>query len=113
MGVGKPNLAVYSGDLKGDSEDYLRVRVGNVGFGPLTESFSVRVSQCQLDSTDCASVYETRVAGGLVPGGAEVRFPWGRFGEQLFSPKLNLAKRKLHSRTTARFNMSASFRSAT
>ena len=85
VGVGKPNLAVYSGDLKGDSEDHLRVRVGNVGFGPLTESFSVRVSQCQLDSTNCTSVYETRVAGGLVPGGgAEVRFPWGRFGEQLF-----------------------------
>ena len=85
VGVGKPNLAVYSGDLIGDSEDNLRVRVGNAGFGALTESFAVRVSQCQLDSTDCTSVYETRVAGGLVSGGnTEVRFPWGRFGEQLF-----------------------------
>ena len=85
VGVGKPNLAVYSGDLMGDSEDNLRVRVGNAGFGALMESFAVRVSQCQLDSTDCAPVYETRVAGGLVSGGnTEVRFPWGRFGEQLF-----------------------------
>ena len=85
VGVGKPNLAVYSGDLIGDSEDNLRVRVGNAGFGALMESFAVRVSQCQLDSTDCTPVYETRVAGGLVSGGnTEVRFPWGRFGEQLF-----------------------------
>ena len=85
VGVGKPNLAVYNGDLRGDSEDNLRVRVGNAGFGALTESFAVRVSQCQLDSTDCESVYETRVAGGLVSGGGtEVSFSWGRFGEQLF-----------------------------
>ena len=85
VGVGKPNLAVYNGDLRGDSEDNLRVRVGNAGFGALTESFAVRVSQCQLDSTDCEPVYETRVAGGLVSGGGtEVSFSWGRFGEQLF-----------------------------
>ena len=85
VGVGKPNLAVYSGDLLGDNEDNLLVRVGNAGFGALMESFAVRVSQCQLDSTDCTPVYETRVAGGLVSGGnTEVRFPWGRFGEQLF-----------------------------
>ena len=85
VGVGKPNLAVYNGDLRGDSEDNLRVRVGNAGFGALTESFAIRVSQCQLDSTDCEPVYETRVAGGLVSGGGtEVSFSWGRFGEQLF-----------------------------
>ncbi len=85
VGQGLPNLAVFNGDLRGDDEDHLRVRVSNIGFGPLSADFDLRVSQCQLDSSGCELVHEASVVGGLVPGGnAEVRFAWSRFGQQLF-----------------------------
>ncbi len=85
VGEGLPNLAVFDGDLSGDDEDHLRVRIANVGFGQIVQDFTLSVSQCQLDSTGCQLVYEGRVDGGLPPGGGrQVRFPWGRFGEQLF-----------------------------
>ena len=85
VGQGLPNLAVFNGDLRGDDEDHLRVRVSNIGFGPLSADFDLRVSQCQLDSSGCELVHQASVAGGMVPGGnAEVRFEWSRFGEQLF-----------------------------
>ncbi len=85
LGSGLPNLAVFSGDLRSDGEDHLRVRVSNIGLGVLEGDFSVRVSQCAADSSDCQLVYEGQGQGPLAPGvGLDLNFPWGRFGEMVF-----------------------------
>jgi len=85
VGSGLPNIAVFSGDLRGDGQDQLRVRVGNIGLGPLLGNFAVRVSQCAADSTACELVYEGQGEGPIAPGaGAELSFPWSRFGEMVF-----------------------------
>ena len=85
LGEGTPNLAVFTGDLHGDREDDLRVRVSNVGLGEVASSFSVRVSRCALDSTGCEVIHRAQAPEGLAPGAsADLRIPWQRFGEMVF-----------------------------
>ena len=86
LGEGAPNLAVFTGDLYGDREDDLRVRVSNIGLGAVASSFSVRVSRCALDSTGCEVIHRAQVAPeGLAPGAsADLHIPWQRFGEMVF-----------------------------
>ena len=85
LGEGTPNLAVFTGDLRGDRADNLRVRVSNIGLGAVASSFSVRVSQCALDSSRCEVIHRAPVPEGLAPGAnAELRIPYQRFGEMVF-----------------------------
>ncbi len=96
VGEGLPNLAVFDGDLRGDGQDQLRVRVGNIGLGPLLGEFAVRVSQCAADSSACELVYEGRGQGPIAPGaGAELSFPWGRFGEMVFLVEIDTAEKEV------------------
>ena len=93
VGSGLPNIAVFSGGLRGDGQDQLRVRVGNIGLGPLLGDFAVRVSQCAADSSACELVYEGRGEGPIAPGaGAELSFPWSRFGEMVFLLEVDVAE---------------------
>ncbi len=80
-----PNLMVSGGDLKGDAEDNLRVRVGNIGAAPLEDAFRVRLSRCAHDSTGCRVVFDERRPGPL-PAGAvdDISIPWQRYGEMVF-----------------------------
>ena len=85
LGEGTPNLAVFTGDLRGDRTDDLRVRVNNIGLGAVASSFSVQVSQCALDSSRCEVIHRTQAPEGLAPGAsAELHIPWQRFGEMVF-----------------------------
>ena len=85
LGEGTPNLAVFTGDLSNDRTDDLRVRVSNIGLGAVASSFSVQVSQCALDSSQCEIIYREQAPEGLTPGAsAELHIPWQRFGEMVF-----------------------------
>ena len=85
LGEGTPNLAVFTGDLRSDRTDDLRVRVSNIGLGPVASSFSVQVSQCALDSSQCEVIHREQAPEGLTPGAsAELHIPWQRFGEMVF-----------------------------
>ena len=85
LGEGQPNLAVFTGDLRGDRADDLRVRVSNIGLGAVAEGFRVRVSHCGSDSSGCEIIYDAQTEGGLVPGsGTDLSIPWQRFGEMVF-----------------------------
>ncbi len=85
LGEGTPNLAVFTGDLSNDRTDDLRVRVSNIGLGPVASSFSVQVSQCALDSSRCEVIHREQAPEGLTPGAsAELHIPWQRFGEMVF-----------------------------
>ncbi len=85
LGEGTPNLAVFTGDLRGGRDDDLRVRVNNIGLGAVSSRFSVQVSQCALDSSRCEVIYRQQAPEGLAAGGnAELRIPWQRFGEMVF-----------------------------
>jgi hypothetical protein len=85
LGQGLPNLAVFPGDLQGDRQDNIRVRVSNIGLGALQEAYAVRVWHCGADSSACQLVYEGEQAGPLPAGaGADLSIPWGRFGEMVF-----------------------------
>ena len=85
LGEGTPNLAVFTGDLRGARDDDLRVSVSNIGLGAIASSFSVQVSQCALDSSRCEVIHREQAPAGLTPGAsAELRIPWQRFGEMVF-----------------------------
>ncbi len=85
LGAGAPNLAVFTGDLRGDRADDLRVRVSNIGLGAVASSFSVQVSQCALDSSGCEVIHRAPAPEGLAPGAsAELLIPYQRFGEMVF-----------------------------
>lgn len=85
LGEGEPNLAVFTGDLRGDSEDNLRVRISNIGLGAVENGFGVRVWHCGLDSSGCEVIYDGDTEAGLAPGsGADLSIPWDRFGEMVF-----------------------------
>ena len=80
-----PNLMVSGGDLKGDMEDNLRVRVANIGAAALEKAYRVRVSRCAEDSTGCRVVFDERRPGPLAAGAVDdVSVPWQRFGEMVF-----------------------------
>ena len=85
LGEGMPNLAVFTGDLRSDRADDLRVRVSNIGLGAVASSFSVQVSQCALDSSRCEVIHREQAPEGLTPGAStELHIPWQRFGEMVF-----------------------------
>ena len=80
-----PNLMVSGGDLKGDAEDNLRVRVGNIGAAALEDPFRVRLSRCAHDSTGCRVVFDERRPGPLAAGAVDdISIPWQRYGEMVF-----------------------------
>ena len=82
---GLPNLAVFTGDLRGDGQGDLRVQVGNIGTGLLNVPFRVRVSRCGVDSTACEPIYDAEHTAALVPGEAEeITIPWQHLGEMVF-----------------------------
>ncbi|MEE2657134.1 MAG: M28 family peptidase [Candidatus Latescibacterota bacterium] len=82
--AGPSNLAVFTGDLRGVGND-LEVQIANIGLTPVEDSFVLRVSRCELDSTSCTAIYEERQTTRLVPGDiAVVRVPWSRFGDTVF-----------------------------
>jgi hypothetical protein len=85
LGEGQPNLAVFTGDLRGDRNDDLRVRVSNIGLSTVAAGFRVRVSHCAADSSGCEVIYDAEDSEELVPGsGADLSIPWQRFGEMVF-----------------------------
>lgn len=85
LGEGMPNLAVFTGDLRSDRADDLRVRVNNIGLGAVASSFSVQISQCALDSSQCEVIHRAHTPEELAPGAsAELHIPWQRFGEMVF-----------------------------
>ncbi len=85
LGEGQPNLAVFTGDLRGDQNDDLRVRISNIGLGAVEGGIRVRVSHCAADSSGCKVIYDADTAERLVPGsGADLSIPWQRFGEMVF-----------------------------
>ncbi len=85
LGEGQPNLAVFTGDLRGDRNDDLRVRVSNIGLGTVAAGFRVRVSHCAADSSGCEVIYDADDSEELEPGsGADSSIPWQRFGEMVF-----------------------------
>ena len=93
LGEGTPNLAVFTGDLRSDRTDDLRVRVSNIGLGAVASSFSVRVSQCALDSSRCEVIHRAQAPEGLAPGAsAELHIPWQRFGELVFLIEVDAAE---------------------
>lgn len=78
-------MAVFTGDLRGDRTDDLRVRVSNLGLGAVASSFSVQVSRCALDSSRCQVIHRAQAPAGLAPGAsADLRIPHQRFGEMVF-----------------------------
>ena len=82
---GLPNLAVFGGDLRGDDDDDLEVRVANLGPVALSAPFDVRVSSCAADSTDCSVFFRDTHTGGIEAGGvATLRVPWQRYGDSVF-----------------------------
>ena len=82
---GRPNLGVFAGDLSQGEQDDLRLRVSNIGLGPLEDPFRVRVSRCGADSSDCEVIYDQEHAALLAPGTAEdIEIPWNRFGATAF-----------------------------
>ena len=94
LGEGAPNLAVFTGDLRGDRTDDLRVRVSNIGLGAVASSFSVQVSQCALDSSRCEVIHRAQAPEGLTPGAnADLRIPYQRFGEMVFLIEVDIEGR--------------------
>lgn len=82
---GLPNLAVFTGDLRGDAGDDLEVRISNLGLGRVADPFEVRVWRCGADSSDCVKVYQQVQVEPLAPGDAlDLRIPWDRYGEMVF-----------------------------
>ncbi|MCC7261771.1 MAG: M20/M25/M40 family metallo-hydrolase [Candidatus Latescibacteria bacterium] len=82
---GLPNLAVFTGDLRGDAGDDLQVRISNLGLGRVVDPFEVRVWRCGADSSDCVKVYEQEQVEPLAPGDAlDLKIPWDRYGEMVF-----------------------------
>ena len=83
---GLPNLAVFDGDLVEDPGNDLRVRITNLGPVALESSYSVRVAQCGIDSTDCVFFHEEERPAFLASGAVDdITVPWGdRYGEAVF-----------------------------
>ncbi len=84
-GEGLPNLVVFLGDLSGDPQGNLRVRVSNIGLSRLEIPYRVRVSRCGADSSGCEVIYDEERSTPLEPGGVEdIEIAWDRFGEMVF-----------------------------
>ncbi len=82
---GLPNLAVFVGDLRGDRDDDLQVRISNLGLGRVVDPFAVRVWRCGADSSGCEQVYDQLQVEPLAAGGAlDLKVPWDRYGETVF-----------------------------
>jgi len=82
---GLPNLAVFPNDIRGDSQDDLRVRISNLGLARLAAPYTVRVARCELDSSACKVIFEVERSQPLEAGaGQDITVPWQRFGEMVF-----------------------------
>ena len=82
---GLPNLTVFTGDVSGDRQDDLRLRVSNTGFGRLDGPYGVRLWRCEVDSSACQVVYDAEHSESLEPGaGLDIEVPWQRYGEMAF-----------------------------
>jgi len=81
---GLPNLAVFSGDARGDGNDDVTIRVSNIGPVDLDASYRLQVARCGVDTTDCAIVFDAERPGGLRAGGIEdITVAWDRLGETM------------------------------
>jgi len=88
---GEPNLAVFTGDLQPGKDGELRVQISNIGAGPLTAPFQVRLSHCGADSTGCELVYDAEHTAALAPGQVEsFVVPWSRLGWMTFLLEVDL-----------------------
>ena len=91
---GLPNLAVFAGDVSGNPQDNLRVRVSNIGRAPLTEPYRLRVSHCSADSSECVVIYDVEQPAHLAPGAvADITFDWQRYGDTAFLVEVDLDDR--------------------
>ena len=83
--VGKPNLAVFEGDLRGNTEDFLEIRVNNIGTARLDSAFSIKVDQCEPDSVNCQNIFRSERNDQITQGSSvEIKFPWSRYGDMIF-----------------------------
>ncbi len=79
---GLPNLAVFSGDGRGDGNDDLTIRVSNIGPVDLDTSYRVQVAHCDADTAGCAVFFDAERPGPLPAGGVEdITVEWDRVGE--------------------------------
>ena len=91
---GLPNLAVFRGDLQGDRQDDLRLRVSNLGSVALESTYRVRLSHCGADSTSCAVFYDEERPAFLAAGDVDdITIPWDRFGEPVFLVEVDVDDR--------------------
>jgi len=82
---GLPNLTVFTGDVSGDAQDDLRLRVSNTGLGRVDAPYGVRLWRCEIDSSACQVVYDVEHTEPLEPGaGVDIEVPWKRYGEMVF-----------------------------
>lgn len=79
---GLPNLAVFSGDARGNGDDDLTIRVSNIGPAHLDGGYRVQVSRCAADSTGCSIFFDAQRPGSLPAGGVDdITVAWDRVGE--------------------------------
>ncbi|MEE3233451.1 MAG: M20/M25/M40 family metallo-hydrolase [Candidatus Latescibacterota bacterium] len=82
---GKPNLAVFEGDLRGNADDFIAVRVNNIGTAKLDSAFSIQIDHCDIDSVNCENVFRDVRQDQISQGSStEIQFPWSRYGEMVF-----------------------------
>tara|TARA_B100001250_G_scaffold238821_1_gene205239 strand:+ start:6483 stop:8516 length:2034 start_codon:yes stop_codon:yes gene_type:complete len=83
--VGKPNLAVFEGDLRGDADDFLEVRVNNIGTARLDSTFRIQIDRCDVDSVNCKNVVRLERQDQIAQGSSvEIELPWSRYGDMVF-----------------------------
>lgn len=79
---GLPNLAVFSGDARGDVDDDLTIRVSNIGPVDLNTPYRVQVALCDADTAGCTVFFNAERPGPLPAGGVEdIKLEWDRVGE--------------------------------
>ena len=80
-----PNLVVFDGDVRGDQQDDLQIRVGNIGPVPVETPYRVVVSRCDADSANCVAFFDAERDGSIAAGGIDhITVEWQRYGESVF-----------------------------
>ena len=93
---GKPNLAVFEGDLRGNVDDFLEVRVNNIGTAKLDGGFTVKIEHCGIDSLKCESVVQFERQDEISQGSsAEIEFPWSRYGDMVFRISVETSQKEV------------------
>ena len=93
---GKPNLAVFQGDLRGNVDDFLAVRINNIGTAKLDSAFTVEIEHCGIDSLKCESVVRFERKEEISQGSSsEIEFPWSRYGDMVFRISVETAQKEV------------------